>query len=140
MSKIFWDTNLFIYLFERNAEFSDKTIALRKRMLERNDELLTSSLTLGEVQVLPRKMGEIETARRYRQAIIQTSKVLPFDSGAADLYAQVREQTSVRGPDAIQLACAATEGVEVFITNDTRLHGLHIPGIHFITSIDRAPL
>jgi predicted nucleic acid-binding protein len=140
VSKIFWDTNLFIYLFERNPEFSDKTIALRVRMKERDDELLTSSLTLGEVQVLPLKIGEIDTARRYRQAILQTSKVIPFGDEAADFYAQIREKTTVRGPDAIQLACAAAEGVEVFITNDTHLHRLHIPRIHFITSIDRAPL
>lgn len=140
MSKVFWDTNLFIYLFERSQEFSEKTITLRKRMLERGDELLTSSLTLGEVQVLPLKVGEVETAQRYRQAILQTSKVIPFDDEAADFYAQIREKTTVRGPDAIQLACAAAVGVEVFITNDMNLYRLCIPRIHFITSIDRAPL
>jgi len=31
-------------------------------------------------------------------------------------------------------------GVDLFLTNDIRLHGLHIDGIHFITSVERAPL
>ena len=48
MARIFWDTNLFIYLFERNAEWSRRVIEFRQRMVALGDELLTSHLTLGE--------------------------------------------------------------------------------------------
>ena len=54
MSRIFWDTNLFIYLFEKNIQFYSPTAALRKRMIERKDELMTSAMTLGEIQVTAR--------------------------------------------------------------------------------------
>jgi hypothetical protein len=47
--EFFGDTNLFIYLFEKNAEWSPRVIELRRRMLARGDELLTSYLTVGEV-------------------------------------------------------------------------------------------
>jgi len=140
VSRIFWDTNLFIYLFEQNKEFSQKTIDLRKRMLERGDELLTSSLTLGEVQVLPRKCGDANLALRYKQAILKAAKVIPFGEEAADNYAGILATGGARGPDAIQLACAASAGVDLFVTNDLKLHRLHVPGVHFITSIDRAPI
>jgi hypothetical protein len=49
MARVFWDTNLFIYLFEENAEWSPRVTELRRRMLERRDELLTSYLTVGEI-------------------------------------------------------------------------------------------
>lgn len=47
---------------------------------------------------------------------------------------------SLRAPDAIQLACAAGAGVDLFITNDARLHARQITGIQFIVSLEGAPL
>ena len=44
VSRIFWDTNLFIYLIEDFRHLSEHVIALRKRMVERGDELYTSTL------------------------------------------------------------------------------------------------
>jgi predicted nucleic acid-binding protein len=38
--------------------------------------------------------------------------------------------------DAIHLASAAQAGTDLFLTNDKRLIGKVIPGIHFIASID----
>jgi len=140
VSRIFWDTNLFIYLFERNAEFLEPTQALRKRMTERGDELITSTMTLGEVQVGPRKVNNVGLAERYREAIRRTSTVVPFDNAAADIYAALRVNPAIKPPDAIQLSCAAAAGVELFITNDIHLHKLTVPGIHFVTSLTRVPI
>ncbi len=139
MSKIFWDTNLFIYLFEKHPKFSPPTIKLRKRMLERKDELITSAMTLGEVQIGPRRANQPDLASSYRDAIEQTCTVVPFDKTAADIYASIRENASIRPPDAIQLSCAAAAGVELFVTNDQNLTKLTIRGIHFVTSLDRLP-
>jgi predicted nucleic acid-binding protein len=57
VARIFWDTNLFIYLFEKNAEWSPHVIELRRRMLARGDELLTSYLTVGEVITKPKQLN-----------------------------------------------------------------------------------
>ena len=140
MSRIFWDTNLFIYLFEKDTRFFEPTAALRKRMTERSDELITSAMTLGEIQVGPRRSKDISRAVKYRDAIHQTSTVIPFDDRAADIYAQLRENTAIKPPDAIQLSCAGAAGVELFITNDVSLHKLAVPGIHFVTSLMRVPI
>jgi predicted nucleic acid-binding protein len=59
---------------------------------------------------------------------------------AAKIYASLRDDRSLRAPDAIQLACAAGAGVDLFITNDTRLHAKQIVGIQFIVSLERVPL
>ena len=50
MTRVFWDTNLFVYLFE-GGEFAPRVRQLRARMLERGDQLVTSALTLGELLV-----------------------------------------------------------------------------------------
>jgi predicted nucleic acid-binding protein len=62
MSRIFWDTNLFVYLFEENPEFSRAVADLKRRMVERGDDLVTSAMTLGEVQVKPRERKNIAAA------------------------------------------------------------------------------
>ncbi len=53
LAKVFWDTNLFIYLFERHPVFAERVEQLRRRMLSRADQLCTSALTVGEILVEP---------------------------------------------------------------------------------------
>jgi len=60
VSRIFWDTNLFIYLYEGLGAPADRLVALRERIVQRRDQLFTSALTLGEILVKP---VEAEDAR-----------------------------------------------------------------------------
>lgn len=138
MSRIFWDTNLFVYLIEDRGERAERVAALRRWMIEREDELLTSTLTLGEILVKPVETGDEELTRRYEHAIGAGATVLPFDDGAARRFAEIRRDRSIRPPDAIQLACAAAVGVDLFITNDDCLTRRNVRGIHFIQSLERA--
>jgi predicted nucleic acid-binding protein len=138
MSRIFWDTNLFIYLFEGTGERFERVAGLRRRMVERNDQLYTSTLTLGELLVKPRERGDEPLGRAYEDALSRTAVLVSFDVGAARLYATIRREPTIRAPDAIQLACAAQAGADLFITNDERLGRATVPGIHFIVSLQRA--
>jgi|ERR1035441_7498125 predicted nucleic acid-binding protein len=140
MSRIFWDTNLFVYLFEDYKELSRKTIALRRRMVERGDQLLTSTMTLGELLVRPWQSGDHATCRTYEETLTRAAIVIPFDVKAARVYATLRNRRSLKAPDAVQLACAASAGVDLFITNDDRLEREQVPGIQFIVALGRAPL
>lgn len=138
MSRIFWDTNLFIYLFEDYADLSKRVVALRHRMLERRDQLYTSTLTLGEILVKPAEANNASLRQRYEEAIATTAILIPFSHETARIYADIRRDRGVRAPDAIQLACAAQARVDLFLTNDDRLGGKSIPGIEFVQSIRRA--
>jgi predicted nucleic acid-binding protein len=142
MSRIFWDTNLFIYLFENHGSHSKEVAALLKKMDARGDELLTSALTIGEILARPMEQGDLDCCSRYENAIRSNANVLPFDVSTVRKFAELRAQRhrNIRPPDAIQLACAATAKVDLFLTNDIRLHNLHVDGIHFITSVERAPI
>ena len=139
MSRVFWDTNLFIYLFEGTGALAKRVRDVRRAMLERGDQLLTSTLTLGEVLVKPLERGDEELARKYQEAITTNSVMLPLDLNAARNYAVLRSDRSLRAPDAIQLACAAAARVDLFITNDARLQGRHVEGIQFIVPLEHTP-
>ncbi len=138
VSRIFWDTNLFIYLIEGEGERAEAVLRLRERMLARNDALYTSTLTLGEVLVKPTEENKLELAAEYERLLIAGATILTFDVKAARAFAAIRGDRAIRPPDAIQLACAAGAQVDLFITNDDRLSGKNVPGVQFVTSLDRA--
>lgn len=140
MSRIFWDTNLFIYLFEDYGELSARVAEVRERMLARGDQLCTSTLTLGEVLVKPVERGNVLLREKYENAISRSCALLAFDHEAARNYAQLRSDRSIRAPDAIQLACAMVAKVDLFITNDERLSGKNTPGLQFIIPLKAAYL
>jgi len=140
MARIFWDTNLFIYLFEKNAEWSRSVVASREKMLVRGDHLVTSWLTVGEVLTKPKEMRNAVLEKSYLN-FFQSGAVelVAFESEAAKRYAEIRSRERVKPADAIQLACAAAAGTDLFVTNDNRLSSLVVPGITFITGIARMP-
>lgn len=141
MSRIFWDTNLFIYLLEDYGIHSQRALQLSRRMLQRGDELITSTLTLGEVLVKPREAGNDALANRFEELIVRNAELVMFDEKAARVYSQIRKDRTVKIADAIQLACAATANVDLFITNDESLSRRMVPaGVKFITLLERAPL
>ena len=90
--------------FEDKGELAEQVVALRERMIERQDQLLTSAVTLGEVLVKPMQAGDDELTRQYERAINAGAAVLSFDQAAASAFAALRRNRSIRQPDAIQLA------------------------------------
>jgi uncharacterized protein len=140
VSRVFWDTNIFIHFFEDHGPQGKSARGLRERMLQRGDQLVTSAMSVGEILVKPRERQDLNLCRQYEAAITSTALVLPFDLNAARRFSVLRVDRSLRAPDAIQLACAATVGVDLFITNDNRLAGLKVEGVQFIVPLDRSPL
>jgi predicted nucleic acid-binding protein len=69
-----------------------------------------------------------------KRRVTTTSQIISFGATAGDAFAHLRANTNVKGADAVHLACAMTAGVDFFITNDTELQKLQLPGIGQITS------
>ena len=53
MSRIFFDTHLFVYLFEGTGPRAPRVAEILERIIERGDQPCTSVLTLGELLVKP---------------------------------------------------------------------------------------
>jgi predicted nucleic acid-binding protein len=139
-NRIFFDTNIFIYMFEGIEPNRSQMLEIRRRMLERGDRIVTSAMTLGEILVKPTKLGQASLIEQYDRAIRSTADVISFDAQVAWRFATLRATHNLRCADAIQLACAAHFGVDLFITSDQQLHKLDIPGIGFIAPLEKVPL
>ena len=140
MSRIYWDTMLFIYWIEEHPTRVDGIRRLLSRMERRGDRLCTSTFGLGEVLVGARQRDDRHLAEAVRTAMRPPHvDLLPFDAVAAECYAEIRARHRTTPADSIHLACAAAAGVDLFLTNDAKLTRLDVPGIRFIAGLD-APL
>jgi uncharacterized protein len=137
VSRIYWDTMLFIYWLEDHPEYARRVDAIRSRMEERNDQLITGAFTFGEVLAGAYRKGNPQladvTRRLLRNAV---AEVVPFTLDTADRYARIRGTPGITPADAIHLASAAQAGTDLFLTNDKSLVGKIVPGIQFIASLD----
>ena len=101
---------------------------------------MTSALTLGEVLVKPIRDGDRALEAKYKGLLREPEvRVLAFDRAAGDKLALLTQDRRIKAPDVIQLATAASAACDLFITNDDRLTKACVAGIHFITSMERAP-
>lgn len=133
MSRIFWDSMLLIYLLEDNPAFSNRADEILARARRRGDKLFTSCLALGEVVTGAEKPSSGRKEPAIRMAIGEMGfHFLPFDEGAVTPFALLRTRTKVKIADAIHLACAASAGIDLFLTGDKQLTKLDVPGIQFI--------
>ncbi len=137
MSRIYWDSMLFIYWLEDHPVFAKRVNEIHHRMEERHDQLLTGTFTLGEVLAGPYRKGSVQKVDEVRRLLRNVvGEMIPFSVDAAERYARIRGTLQVSPADAIHLASAAQAGTDLFLTNDRQLVGKIVPGIQFIATLD----
>lgn len=137
MSRIYWDTMLFIYLLEDHPMYAQRVLHLLERAYKRGDSLFTSYLALGEMLAGAEKSPSPEKILTVRETVQEMGFVfLPFDNGAVRPFSRLRGKEKLRIADSIHLACAASAGIDLFLTGDKQLVNLDIPGIQFIADFN----
>jgi predicted nucleic acid-binding protein len=138
MSRVFWDTNLFIYLIEDSGVRCRRVADMAERMMERRDHLFASVLTLGEILVKSLEKQRPDLQEAYETIFSENAILIPFNREAARIYANVRWDRTISPPDAIHLSCAAKARIDMFVTSDDRLSRKKVPRIQFLVSLDRS--
>ena len=137
MSRIYWDSMLFIYWIEDHPKYARRMGHILGRISERGDALCTSTFTVGEVLTGPYKRQDERLAARIREVFESPAiEMLPFTTRTADIYARIRGRFGFSPADAIHLASAAEAKTDVFLTNDDALVGKGVPGIQFVAKMD----
>ncbi len=137
MSRVYWDSMLFIYWLEDHPQYAKQVDAIHSRMRQRQDQLVTGAFTFGEVLAGTYRKRRPELADQFRTMLRSVvSEVVPFTIETADHYARIRGALRTTPADAIHLASAAQAGTDLFLTNDRSLVGKIVPGIQFIAMLD----
>lgn len=114
------DTACFIYF----AEAHERHASVLRPLFAAADagalQLVTSTVSLLEVLVVPYRVGATELAARYELLLTRSRGITLAGAGAAEarLAAQLRAQYGVRTPDALQLATGLLARCTAFVTND----------------------
>src|SRR5271165_675261 len=98
---------LFIYWLQNHPVNARKVEAIRARMRQRHDRLITGAFTFGEVLAGAYRDGNPELADGIRVRLrAAVTEVIPFTLETASLYASIRGTLGVSSADAIPLAAA----------------------------------
>jgi len=118
--KVFFDTNLFIYLIEENEKYLDSLMKMLNFLEENRYEIVTSTLTLGEILTKPYKDNKINLANQYID-FFNKIELIELNQDIATKFAKIRADYAIKTPDAIQLASSVYAKCKYFATNDERL-------------------
>jgi predicted nucleic acid-binding protein len=126
------DTAIFIYFIEEEPRFLPLVVPLFEEADAGRRELVTSSVTLLEVLVVPYRSGAVQLAERYELLLTRSRGVRMTDITRDQLRAaaQLRAATGMKTPDALQIASAIGAGCRTFLTNDRAVPS--VPGLRIV--------
>jgi predicted nucleic acid-binding protein len=120
------DTALFIYFIEEDQRYISMISPLFAAAHAGRLEIVTSTLTLLEVLVVPYRAGNTELADRYEAVLTRSPgiRLIDLSRDHLRLAAQLRARIGIHTPDALQLAASLVANCSTFVTNDRRLPAL----------------
>lgn len=130
--RVFLDTAPLIYLTEGHSEQSEAVATQLSRWIENETVLGTSTLTLMELLVVPKREDNTHLVLKYKALLkdVLSLPLIALDEGVAEAAAAYRAGYGFKPPDAVQLASAVVHGYDVFYTNDRQL--THCPDIDVV--------
>ena len=137
MSRVYWDTMMFIYLQEAHPKFGPFVRKAYEAIERRRETLCTSVFTIGELLTLPRRKGNDVLVQSIRRHMLSGEvEILPFTLATAEMYSAIRSKAKLKAADSIHLAAATESGARTFVTNDEQLLKVQMDGIPQIIGLD----
>ena len=117
------DTAPFIYFVEQHPQYLATVRPLFEAVSRGEQRIITSSLTLLELLVVPYRNDDLVLAARYETLLGRTPgiRLAHLTPPVLRAAAHLRATTKLKTPDALQIATATTHGCSVFLTNDARI-------------------
>jgi predicted nucleic acid-binding protein len=133
------DTACFIYLIEEHPRFLPVVRPLFAEADAGERELVTSTLTLLEVLVVPYRAGDVALAGRYEAVLTRGRglRLVELERSHLRFAAQLRaHHGGLRTPDALQVATALASSCTALVTNDRRFP--EVRGLRIVQLSDHA--
>lgn len=122
--KLFLDACSIIYLIESHQQQGQNTRSLITQALQNKAQLVISRLSFLECRVLPLKEKNDDLLKRYNQFFCMPGlQIIELTADVINRATDLRANysSSLRTPDALQMACAITANADRFLTGDKKL-------------------
>ncbi|MDD2725511.1 MAG: PIN domain-containing protein [Methylovulum sp.] len=121
---LFLDACSIIYLLESHQQQGQKTRLLITQALPSKTQLMVSRLSFLECRVFPLKENNTDLLESYKRFFcLPNVKIIELTADVMDIATDLRVKypSSLRTPDALQLACALSANANQFLTGDKKL-------------------
>lgn len=122
IKRMYLDTAPLIYYIEDQEKYQHSTHYIFDKIDEGKIRVVTSSILLSEVLVMPIRKGLEQEILNYCQIVTENTDFSIFDKEAAIEAARLRAiNNPLKMPDAQHLAIAIQSNCDSFLTNDIKL-------------------
>jgi predicted nucleic acid-binding protein len=121
-SRVYIDTNIFIYFLERAPQFFEQVKNLFEHIDVVGAQLLTSEITVAECIYRPSQLDDQRLIRAYELLFEESNEVdlVPLDGLLAKQAALHGSQIGLKLIDSIHLVSALQSGCDYFVSSDAR--------------------
>ena len=120
-SRIYVDTNIFIYLIEGNPERTRSVIEIFQDIVNADAIVVTSEMTVAECFYGASKQQNLAAITAYEALFSSTDiEIIPLDGALAKRAAISGAELSLKLIDSLHYICALEEGCDFFFTSDKR--------------------
>jgi len=132
------DTMVFVYHLQDHPTYAHLTQSIFAAWENGQNSGVTSVITVLEILVKPKKDGNFEAVRDYRELLMTYPNlhIVDVDINVAILAAGLRAKYAIRTADALQIAAAVNVGASGFITNDEQLKRVAHEGLKVLVLDD----
>ncbi len=131
---LYFDTNVFIYVFEGVEKYQSLAGDFFNVLKGRNHQIVTSTLTIVECLVKPKKDKNQDLENVYMQAILFNSYVQCQQISTEILIksSEIRADYQVKLFDTIHIATAIQSGCSSIVTNDRQFKSIQEVGVLYL--------
>ncbi len=120
-SRIYVDTNIFIYLIEGNPERTRSVIEIFQDIVNADAIVVTSEITIAECFYGASKQQNLAAITAYEALFSSTDiEIIPLDGALAKRAAISGAELNLKLIDCLHYICALEEGCDFFFTSDRR--------------------
>ena len=124
--RVYFDTNIFIYVIEGSTEYQKIIDELTKSIIQKEFEAHTSYITLTEILPPLVKRGDNDIISGTIE-FIRGKGFFHLSNASEEVCLQagfLRGELGMKTPDAVHVATAINQGCSQFLTNDA---GIRVP-------------
>ncbi len=127
---VYFDANIFIYLLEHHSDLGEVCLSIVQSAVDKGLDGYSGDLVLAELLVKPLKDNNARAVKAVKDLFSKETRIelLPHKRSTFETTALLRANYKIKLPNALHIATAIENHIEVFLTNDRE-----IPSIPEIT-------
>ncbi len=118
--RVYFDANIFIYLLEHHPDFGEVCLSIVQSAVDKELDGYSGDLVFAELLVKPLKENNARAVKAVKDMFSEETQIelLPHKRSTFEMAAHLRATHKIKLPDALHMATAIENHLDIFLTND----------------------